>query len=231
MMHQKSKLLVKIFLLFIACLFLLLFKDFESSINRSVEEIYSLAAGEDKPDTNIVIIHISADDIERVGPWPIKRSYYALLINSLTKLGVSKIGIEVFLSSRLVTQTIYDKLLQNEIEKSDKVVLSSLVGGIVKHDNYFYTDSLSYPSPKLLNESFSTGHLNYIIEDGVVIPFEVINREITGEAFSTKLSSIEHPVKSILVKFHSSWKQFRNYSLIEYFDLVNSESILLKRYY
>ena len=126
MMHQKSKLLVKIFLFFIACLFLLLFKDFESSINRSVEEIYSLAAGEDIPDTNIVIIHISAEDIERVGPWPIKRSYYALLINSLTKLDVNKIGVEIFLSSRLVTQTIYDKLLQNEIEKSGRVVLNSL---------------------------------------------------------------------------------------------------------
>ena len=228
MMHQRSKLLVKILLLFIACLFLLLFKDFERSINRSVEKIYSLAAGEDKPDTNIVIIHISAEDIERVGPWPIKRSYYALLINSLTKLDVGKIGIEVFLSSRLVTQTIYDKLLRNEIDKSGMVVLSSLAGGILKHDNSFYTDSLSYPSPKLLNESFSTGHLNYIIEDGIVIPFEVINQGITEEAFSTKLSSIKHPVKSILVNFHSSWKQFRNYSLIEYFDLVNKESNLLK---
>ncbi len=228
MMHGKSKLILKIFLLFIACLMLLLFKDFESSINRSVEEIYSLVSGEDKPDTNIVIIHISAEDIERVGPWPIKRSYYALLINSLTKQDVNKIGIEVFLSSRLVIQTIYDKLLQNEIEKSGRVVLSSLAGRIIKHADNFYTDSLSYPSPKLLNESFSTGHLNYIIEDGIVIPFEVINQAITEEAFSTKLSGVKHPVKSILVNFHSSWKQFRNYSLIEYFDLVNNESYLLK---
>jgi transcriptional regulator with GAF, ATPase, and Fis domain/CHASE2 domain-containing sensor protein len=227
-MRQKSRLLLKIFLLFVACLLLLFFKNFERSINRNIEEIYSIAAGTDKPDTNIVIIHISADDIERVGPWPIKRSYYALLINSLTKLDVKNIGVEVFLSSRLVTQTIYDKLLQNEIEKSGKVVLSSLAGGIIKHDNNFYTDSLSYPSPKLLNESFITGHLNYITDDGVVIPFEIINQGITEEAFSTKLSSVKHPLKSILINFHSSWRQFRNYSLIEYFDLVNNENKLLK---
>ena len=225
-MHGKSKLILKIFLLLIACLFLLLFKDVESGMNKSVEAIYSSVAGEDSPDTNIVIIHISAVDIERVGPWPIKRSYYSLLINNLTKLEVKIIVIEVFLSSRLVTQTIYDKLLQNEIEKSGRVVLSSLAGGIIKQDNNFYTDSLSYPSPKLLNESFSTGHLNYIFDDGVVIPFEVINQGITEEAFSTKLSSIKRPAKSILVNFHSSWKQFRNYSLIEYFDLINSESSL-----
>jgi len=118
--------------------------------------------------------------------------------------------------------------LQNEIEKSGRVVLSSLAGGIVKQDDNFYTDSLSFPSPKLLNESFSTGHLNYIIEDGIVIPFEVINQGITEEAFSKKLSSIKRPIKSILVNFHSSWKQFRNYSLIEYFDLVNNQSDLLK---
>jgi len=228
MMHGKNKLIFKIILLFIAFLFLLIFKDVESGVNRSAEEIYSLVAGEDTPDSNIVIIHITADDIERVGPWPIKRSYYALLINSLTKLDVKKIGVEVFLSSRLVTQTIYDKLLRNEIEKSGRVVLSSLAGGIIKQDDNFYTDSLSYPSPKLLNESFATGHLNYIIEDGVVIPFRVLNQGITEKAFSTKLSSVEHPVKSILVNFHSSWKQFTNYSLIEYFDLVNSESNLLK---
>jgi transcriptional regulator with GAF, ATPase, and Fis domain/CHASE2 domain-containing sensor protein len=229
-MHGKSKILIKIFLVILACLILLLFKDIESSLNKSVEEVYSLVAGEDKPDTNIVIIHISAEDIERVGPWPIKRSYYALLINSLTKMEVQKIGVEVFLSSRLVTQTIYDKLLQNEIEKSGRVVLSSLAGGIIKHDDNFYTDSLSYPSPKLLNESFSTGHLNYIFEYGVRIPFEVINQGITEKAFSTKLTSIGHPAKSILVNFHSSWKQFRNYSLIEYFDLVNNESNLLKSF-
>ncbi|MBT8386840.1 MAG: CHASE2 domain-containing protein, partial [Ignavibacteria bacterium] len=178
-MHGKSKLILRIFLLLIVCLILLLFKDVGNGINKSVEGIYSSVAGEDKPDTNIVIIHISAEDIERVGPWPIKRSYYALLINSLTKLDVKKIGIEVFLSSRKVIQTIYDKLLQNEIEKSGRVVLSSLAGGIIKHDDNFYTDSLSYPSPKLLNESFSTGHLNYIVDDGVVIPFEVINQGIT----------------------------------------------------
>ena len=227
-MHGKSKLILKIFLLLIACLFLLLFKDVESGINKSVEGIYSSVAGEDRPDTNIVIIHISAEDIERVGPWPIKRSYYALLINSLTKLDVKKIGVEVFLSSRMVIQTIYDKLLQNEIEKSGRVVLSSLAGGIIKHNDNFYTDSLSYPSPKLLNESFSTGHLNYIIDDGVVIPFEVINQGITEEAFSAKLTSIKRPAKSILINFHSSWKQFRNYSLIEYFDLVNNNSAQLK---
>jgi transcriptional regulator with GAF, ATPase, and Fis domain/CHASE2 domain-containing sensor protein len=208
---------------------LFLFKDVENGINRSVEEIYSLVAGEDSPDTNIVIIHISAEDIEKVGPWPIKRSYYALLINSLTKLDVKKIGIEVFLSSRLITQTIYDKLLRNEIEKSGRVVLSSLAGGIIKRNDDFYTDSLSYPSPKLLNESFSTGHLNYIFENEVVIPFKVINQEITEEAFSTKLYSTDSPKKSIIVNFHSSWKHFRNYSLIEYFNLVNNENKQLKR--
>jgi transcriptional regulator with GAF, ATPase, and Fis domain/CHASE2 domain-containing sensor protein len=227
-MHGKSKLILKIFLILIACLFLLLFKDVGRGINRSVEEIYSLVSGEDKPDTNIVIVHISAEDIERVGPWPIKRSYYALLINSLTKLDVKKIGIEVFLSSRMVIQTIYDKLLQNEIEKSGRVVLSSLAGGIIKQDDNFYTDSLSYPSPKLLNESFSTGHLNYIFKDGVVIPFEVINQGIMEEAFSVKLSETGQTQKSILVNFHSSWKRFRNYSLIEYFDLINNNSAQLK---
>ncbi len=41
--------------------------------------------GEVNPDTNIIIIHFSEDDIARIGPWPIKRNYYALLINQLIK--------------------------------------------------------------------------------------------------------------------------------------------------
>ena len=132
---------------------LFIFPEFRKNTDGEIEKFYIKTRGEISPDTNIILIHFSEDDIARIGPWPIKRNYYALLINQLTSLGVNKIGLEVFLSSRLVTQSVYDNLLLKEIEKSGKVVLSCVAGNIVEKNNQFITDSLSYPSPKLLNEN------------------------------------------------------------------------------
>ena len=57
---------------------------------------YKLLVGEEIPDTNIVLIHINSDDIENLGGWPLKRSFYALILENLIDLKVRKIGLEVF---------------------------------------------------------------------------------------------------------------------------------------
>jgi transcriptional regulator with GAF, ATPase, and Fis domain/CHASE2 domain-containing sensor protein len=225
---EKKQLYIKVIFVILVTIILLLFKGFAESTDRYFEGFYSVIAGERFPDSNIVIIHISKSDLDRIGPWPIKRSYYALLIKNLNNQKVSKIGLEVFLSSRLITQTIYDKLLKNEIEKSGKVVLSSLAGSVIESNGIFYTDSLSYPSPKLLNPNFLTGHLNYLRENGISIPLVINNRGIFEKAFSYQLSGKDSEEKSSLLNFRSSWKKFNNYSLLEYFELVQNNSSELK---
>ena len=140
---------------------LIIFNDLRRSVDEKVQNLFVQVPGETTPDTNIIIIHFSEDDIARIGPWPIKRNYYALLINQLSSLGVRKIGLEIFLSSRLVTQSVYDNLLRKEIEKSGKVIMSSVAGKITSTDDKFYTDSLSFPTPKILEENLLTGHINY----------------------------------------------------------------------
>ena len=227
-MTEKKRLYIKLIFVILVTIVLLSFKGFTESADRYFEDIYSVIAGERSPDSNIVIIHISKSDLDRIGPWPIKRSYYALLIKNLRMQNVSKIGLEIFLSSRLVTQTIYDKLLKNEIEKSGRVVLSSLAGKIIESNGKFYTDSLSYPSPKLLNQNFLTGHLNYLREDGIAIPLVIDNRGDLEKAFSYQLLGKDSKEKSILLNFRSSWKKFNNYSLLQYFELVQNNSKELK---
>ncbi|GBD86315.1 transcriptional regulatory protein ZraR [bacterium BMS3Abin03] len=229
-MHKNKKLIVKFLLVVIAALILLLFPGLRRGTDKTVENVYSIIAGERQPDTNIVIIHISASDLESIGPWPIKRSYYALLIKNLTAQNVKKIGLEVFLSSRMVTQSIYDKLLKNEIERSGKVVLSSLAGRITKANNKFYTDSLSYPSPKLLNKDFLTGHLNYLKNNGIEIPLVIDNHGLLEKAFSYQLYGKESGSPVIMLNFISSWNKFRHYSLLEYFQLVRENSTELKSF-
>jgi transcriptional regulator with GAF, ATPase, and Fis domain len=221
---EKNQLYIKIIFVILVTFILLLFKGFTESTDRYFEDFYSVIAGERSPDSNIVIIHISKSDLDRIGPWPIKRSYYALLIKNLNKQKVSKVGLEVFLSSRRITQTIYDKLLKNEIEKSGRVVLSSLAGNVSELNGKFYTDSLSYPSPKLLNQSFLTGHLNYIRENGIAIPLVIDNRGEFEKAFSYQLLGKGREERSTLINFRSSWEEFKNYSLLEYFELVKNNS-------
>ncbi len=237
----SNKFPVKIIFITAAVLLLVFFKDTGKVADQNIEKIYSLARGELQPDTNIVIININENDIDRVGPWPLKRSYYALLIDNLSRYKVKRIGLEIFLSARYVTQTIYDNLLVSEIRKSGNVVLSSLAGSIYLKDKKFYTDSLSYPSPKLLDENFKTGHLNYIDGEGIKIPVELIHDNVKEKAFSvqlagennlysegmsgwTRLEDSHKNEKAININFISSWKKFRHYSLIRFFNLVQKQS-------
>ena len=152
---------------------LLFFSSTFTSLNLSVEKIFTKVRGESKPDSNIVIIHISESDLENIGPWPIKRSYYALLINKLTSYKVKSIGLEIFLSAKFISQNVYDNLLTNEITKSGRVTLSSVAGNITQVNDSFISDSLSYPSPRLLNESIQTGHINYLQDPTLKIPMIV----------------------------------------------------------
>ncbi len=221
---MDKKFLVEILVaLAVAALLFLFFsvpKSFDESLSLSISRI----SGEAQPDTNIIIIHINSEDIEQIGPWPIKRSYYALLINKLTGYDVKKIGLEVFLSSKFVTQVIYDNVLQKEINNSGMVVLSSLAGQITLKNNKYITDSLSMPSPKLIDESLLTGHINYIDNFGIEIPLELINRDLKEKAFCLRLAGLEENYPSkIKVNFISSWKKFKNYSLLEFFDLIRLE--------
>ena len=229
-MSGKNKLYIKILIVILISLLLILLKGITQSTNRTVENVYSNIAAEKTPDTNIVIINISQSDLERIGPWPIKRSYYALLIKELTKLGVKKIGLEVFLSSHLVTQSIYDRLLRNEIAKSGKVVLGSLAGKIIESKDKFYTDSLSFPTPKLLNENFSTGHLNYIHNNDIEIPVIVNTRGVLEKSFSYQLFGDSVDISSVPVNFFSSWQKFKHFSLVEFFNLVQNNDRQVKSF-
>jgi transcriptional regulator with PAS, ATPase and Fis domain len=214
----------------LVCLILLIFQGLRKSTDREIGNIFIKTKGETNPDTNIIIVHFSEEDIARIGPWPIKRNYYALLINQLTKTGVKKIGLEIFLSSRLVTQSVYDNLLIKEIEKSGKVVLSCVAGKITEWNGEYFTDSLSYPSPKLLNEDIPTGHINFIKDDHYEVPFSLKQSKLDEKAFSLQLSGSELEKKSIIVNFISSWNKFKNYSALEFAELVYSQSKELKQF-
>ncbi len=220
---QKNKfLLLKIFSLLTVIVLITLFHSFRFSLNDKAESLIKNICPEKTPDSSIILINITSEDIEKIGPWPIKRSYYALLIKNLKSLEVKKIGLEVFLSARLSSQSIYDKLLHNEISEAKNVVLSTVAGNIYEKNGKFFTDSLSYPTPKLLDESFQTGHINFISDEKLFIPAFLTSFNTIETAFSVKLTGLIPENEKIIVNFVSSWNKFKKYSLLEFFDIMNN---------
>ena len=102
-----QKLLIRLIAFLLAVIVLLIFSGINKQADHQIENIFYHIKGQTQPDTNIVIIHLTESNIDKLGQWPIKRSYYALIINSLTKQHVKKIGLEIFLSAKFVTQTLY----------------------------------------------------------------------------------------------------------------------------
>ena len=226
---SKNK-LIKILVASAVIAFLFLYNTIPNAFDSFIFSTFNRISGEREPDTSIVIIHINSQDIEQLGPWPLKRSYYALLINNLSKYRVKKIGLEVFLSSKFVSQAVYDNVLQREISKANNVVISSIAGNLKRENDVYTTDSLSFPSPKLINEQIPTGHLNYFQDGGIEIPLQILNQNKIEKAFCLSLLSeqTDYPNK-IKVNFISSWNKFTNYSVVEFIQMLQSNSEMLLR--
>ncbi len=174
---NKKQIINFLVTIFVIC-GILIFQTFFSDINNSIKKGFSNINGQQTPDTNIVIIHVSPSDIINLGDWPLKRSYYALLINNLTELNVRKIGLEIFLSEKNTAQNVYNNVLVNSIIKSGKVVLSSIAEDINLIDDKYSAGEIIYSGLKNENAKLLTGHINYISSDGIIIPFEISNESM-----------------------------------------------------
>jgi CHASE2 domain-containing sensor protein len=67
--------------------------------------------GQVPADTNVVILYFDNDDITSLGGWPLKRNYYALLIDVLTKSNVRAIGLDIFFGEHNLEYPEHDHLL------------------------------------------------------------------------------------------------------------------------
>ncbi len=216
--------------IYLACiaaglLFVLLSKGFSNELNKDFEKLFYRALPSKNLDTNIVLINITSNDLQKLGGWPLKRSYYALLINKLSAQKVKAIGLEVMLSDRSAVQSIYNDLLNDELKKAGNVVLSSVVVNL-KESNGNSSDSVIYSQPKYLDPSLKSGHLNYIAEDGIYIPAKIAAGNYYEQSFSSVLAGYMNKRigNMIEVNFYNSWKNFKHYNLITFFSMINNNS-------
>ena len=229
-MVVDDKRLAIIFITLLALFAVFVFNKQANVLNKTIENSFYQIKGEETPDSNIIIIHITTNDIENLGDWPLKRSYYALLIQNLTKLNVSKIGLEVFLSDNITSQSIYNSVLNKTIHSSKKVVLSSIAENLSEVNNSFIAGSVILPAPSKELKNVITGHINIIKNDGIIIPNKVKVKESIVKSFSAQLSSVSNLPEVTEINFSMSWQKITNYSLLEFFEMVESNNPELNKF-
>ncbi len=226
---REKKIYIKLAIFALALISLLIYKDYGLSLNRNLEHAFYKLRGEVKPDTNIVLINITKNDFDNLGSWPLKRSYYALLINQLTKFEAKAIGLNIFLSDRISSQSVYGELLINEIKNSGKVVLTSVINNFDEKNN---SGSVLFPEPKKFLVDVETGHSNYFDKNGILIPHQLNSNQTNERSFSAALAKTVKEnftaPEVMKVNFISSQNGFTNFSLIEYFEISENESAAKK---
>ena len=193
------------------------FSGVSNYLNSGCKNIFANIRGEVSPDSSIVLITISSNDIAQLGGWPLKRSYYALLINELNKYDVKKIGIEVFFGGKNSIQAMYDHLFVSQIKSAKNVILSSVPGSIFLKDKTYQTDAIEFPSLKKIDSSLITAHIGLL--DNEIIPLQVGNEK----AFAGQLAG-SNRLGKIAVNLSSSWKSFHQFELLDFFSLVKQGS-------
>jgi len=77
--------------------------------------------GEKPLDERIALIYFSNEDIKNLDGWPLKRNYYAYLINNLEKLNPLSVGFLIFLEKESFDYPEYDNLFIETLNQYDNI--------------------------------------------------------------------------------------------------------------
>jgi two-component system response regulator HydG/two-component system response regulator AtoC len=141
--------------------------------------------GEKPIDSSIVFLYIDDTAIHELGGYPLKRSYYALLIDMLTQLNVKAIAFDILFNERNLDYPERDQLLVFTTKRSGRVFLGTSFANLGNPDTAMPSDILrkftikssdknlnfpagsgfSAPFDELLQNCAGIGHLNYISRD------------------------------------------------------------------
>ena len=212
----KNRNAINIIIILIVFFILIVFPKASQVTNEIIESTFYSIKGEQQVDSNIVIIKITDKDISALGGWPLKRSYYALLIDKLNELDVRKMGLEVYLSKNNSNQKIYNSLIINEIKEKNNIVFSALVNNLQFQPVGYSASRLLLPEIKEEFNETKVGHINFIENNGIVIPKSISIEN--SEIFSFAQTIIDDTTRGkIKVNFHSAFNKFKSYSILEFF--------------
>ncbi len=89
---------------------------------------YSLR-GEQRADTNIVLVYIDSDAIREFG-WPLRRNFHALMVKALADMQAKVIAIDLLFENPSIEYPEYDQLLRHVVANARNVVLGGTFGRI-----------------------------------------------------------------------------------------------------
>ncbi len=160
---------------------------FLENLDSSFKQLKFTLRGQQQVDTSIIFLYIDDIAIHTLGGYPLKRSYYALLIDLLTQLNVKAIAFDILLLDKNPDYPERDNLLISTIEKSKRVYLGGSFTNFEKstHDtlqpskilqkflissndkklNFLKGSNFLAPFDELLQSCAGLGHLNYIQRD------------------------------------------------------------------
>ena len=146
-----------------------------SNLEEQALDVKFILRGEQKLDSNVIVIYLDDTDITALGGWPLKRSYYALLIDALNDLGAKVIGFDIFLDDSNPLYAEFDSLLVRVASKYGNVVFASYFGSLasiegiagedfgydtVEEGGFLSGGNLHLPHRAFLRAAESTGHTN-----------------------------------------------------------------------
>ncbi|MBI5471281.1 MAG: sigma 54-interacting transcriptional regulator [Ignavibacteriae bacterium] len=132
--------------------------------------------GEQRADTNIVLVYLDGEAIRELGGYPVRRSFYALMINALTEMKAKVIGIDIVFEKPSFEYPEYDQLLVHVARASQRVVLSS------------YFDSLTR-APTMNDAAIEQ-------PDAFSYP-QVANLQLTGSGFHAPFESLREGTRGV----------------------------------
>ncbi len=165
---------------------------------------YSLR-GPLQADSNVVILYFDNDDIAALGGWPLKRNFYALMIDRLSQVGVAAIGIDVFFGERHLEYAENDALLAATVGRAGNVVFTSYFRQInspalplqshALPERFYYDvgergirgDQFQAPSIDFVQQAAGIGHTNFLEESSGDLPLFVRVNGSAVAAFSVEL--------------------------------------------
>ncbi len=223
--NNRQKALAAIFFVILFA-FSLIVPSVRYFINGSASYLAGVVESGSAESKKIILINITGQDVDALG-WPLKRSYYALLIDRLEKLNVGAIGLTIFFPRGVSSQSVYNNLLFNELKKKHNVALGAIAEGLNEDD--LRADSVRLPFFAKLDANIPVGHLNYFEGDYILIPNEIQVRGKPYYSFALALSRALDPEvkaqKRLYLNANHSWRKFKSYSLLEFFDLVRKNNL------
>lgn len=121
-------------LIVLACLIFFDFLGIFESVNNYLYDIFFRIRGQTGCAKDILLINIDDKTLERLGRWPIKRSYYAFLIDKLSD------SRAVVFDILMTEPTIEDSILSDAIKRHGKVFLPVLIeeGKKITYPSVYY---------------------------------------------------------------------------------------------